>query len=177
MASGIATRGWSTYDGLDMLSAAAWGGKLYFGTSDGRVLINTGYVDGVTLASPSASTPIQWSLLTSFQDLGTPKKKRVQWIRPYVNSQAVAPTYQAVARYDFDTSAQGPVAGGSGSIATAWDSAKWDSDIWSGDYVPTDGISGGTGIGSFVAIGVRGTATSKTVLAGIDVGFDVGSEW
>ena len=38
----------------------SWEGDLYFGTSDGKVCKNSGYLDAVTLASPTAYTPIQW---------------------------------------------------------------------------------------------------------------------
>ncbi len=169
----LATKAWSQYADLPIYSAESWGGSLYFGTADGRVCINDGYVDGVTLADPSSSTPIQWSLLTAFQNLDSPKKKRVDLIRPLITSQSVEPNYQAEARFDFDLTPIAPVAGASAGAGNVWDSALWDSAVWQGDYVASQRVTSGVGMGSNMALAIRGTAISKTILVGVDVGFTI----
>src|SRR5216684_1226120 len=55
LAMSLATKGWSQYRDMPrMLSLEGWNGDLYFGTADGRVCKNAGYLDGITLAAPSA---------------------------------------------------------------------------------------------------------------------------
>ena len=44
----LATKGWSLYRDMPvMYSSESWGGQLYFGTTDGRVCVNTDYLDNV----------------------------------------------------------------------------------------------------------------------------------
>ena len=157
-----------------MLSLESWGGDLYFGTTNGRVCKNSGYLDGITLASPSAYTPIQWEVLTAFQNLGSQKFKRVQVIRPQIISQANAPSFATLARYDYDFTELDAVTIIPGNTGSVWDTGVWDTATWGGAYSPTVIPRGGAGIGIAVAIGVRGTATSRTSLVGIDVMYDQG---
>lgn len=168
------TGGWSIYRDLEMTSAEAWDGKLYFGTPDGSVKVNTGYVDGVTLADPNSFTAIQWSLVTKFHNLGNGRKKRVTDIRPHITTQTAAPSYTVKARYDFDLSEVSAVTDTSTSAGDLWDTAEWDSAVWSGDYAPSHQVRGAIGCGTHVAIAIRGTATGRTVLVGFDVAFNQG---
>lgn len=66
-----------------------------------------------------------------------------------------------------------PVALGS-ATGDAWDSGQWDTAVFAGDSSPTQLTTGATGMGQDVAIILRGTATSRTSLVGIDVMFTVG---
>jgi hypothetical protein len=171
----LSTQGWHQYRDMPMgVCAEAWGGLLYFGTPDGRVCINDGYTDGRTLVAPSASTPIQWSLLSAYSNLGSPRKKRVQIIRPRVLSQGGAIVFQATARYGWDMSEIGPVSGVGISSGAAWDSARWDQSVWGGQYQPQSAIFGGAGCASEVAIAIRGSSTSRMTLTGVDVAYDQG---
>ena len=257
LAMSLATKGWSIYRDMPvMLSNGAWGGQLYFGTTDGRVCVNTDYLDGVTLATPGAYTPIQWEVLSAFQNLGSQRKKRVHHIRPTFISLGGAPPYTAQARFGYDftelnsvpavvtvpdgsataftlsrviantdqvfldrvlnvwgtdyylsstsdpttfttsgnliTFVNPPATGAyinvyyldgnsipvSVPLGTAmgdtWDSGRWDQAHWAGSPTPTQPVTGGAGMGQDVAIIIRGTATSRTSLVGVDVFFDVG---
>lgn len=173
LAMSLATRGWGRYRDLDIYSAEVYGGQFYFGTVDGTVCINTGEIDGVTLASPDAYSAIEWACLTRFNNLGNARHKRVQLIRPTVLSSGEVPAFDAEARFKFDTNeiaAVTPTTPSSGS----WGSGVWDDAEWAGDYVGSQKVHGGAGIGTDVAIAIRGSATSRTVLVGIDVMFDQG---
>jgi hypothetical protein len=175
LAMSFGSGGWFQYRDLPMSCADAWDGKLYFGTPDGRVLINDGYVDGITLADPNSYTPVQWSLLSRFTNGGDPRQKRIQMIRPLIRTEGSAPSYQAKARYGFDlteldTVSEAPLGGGAGE----WDSAIWDSAIWSGAGRVTRKMGGAAGIGSEVAIAMRGTAKDRTTILSVDVFFDRG---
>src|SRR5579859_5951018 len=170
----LARRSWSIYPDIPIFSAESFNGTLYFGTNDGRVCTHSGYLDAVLLSAPGVGNNITWSLLTAFQNLGSPKKKRVHQIRPHILAQTLQPNYTARARFDFDTSALAAVSGTGAASGSVWDSAIWDQAVWQGDYSETEQISGSTGMGVHVALAVKGNANSKTVLAGFDIAFDVG---
>jgi len=175
LAMSLATKGWSIYRDMPrMLSLESWNGDLYFGTADGRVCKNSGYLDGVTLAAPSAYTPIQWEVLTAFQNLGSQRFKRVQQIRPYLISQANTPSYSTLARYDYDFTELPTVTLVPSNTGGVWDVGLWDVATWGGTYAPSSSPRGGGGCGINVAIGVRGTATARTSLVSVEVWFDQG---
>lgn len=166
-------RSWSVYRDLPILSMAVWNGTTYFGTPDGRVCQSFGYIDGVTLADPDSFSPIAWSLLTAYRNGGTPKQKRVQWVKVSVEAQEPTPAINAEAKYNLDLSeASAPSGVGIGGPGT-WDNSVWDADVWGGDYVAYQPIIGTTGMGAEVAIAVCGVATSRTSFVGVDVNFDV----
>jgi hypothetical protein len=164
-------KSWSQYRDLPMTCAVPWQGTLYFGTADGRVMKNEGYVDEVKLADPNAYTPVLWSLLTSFQNLDTLKRKQIQFLRPEILSDTPNALVQATAKYDFDSSEPLPPSGTLSQGSSTWDSATWDSGIWGGGYTPTTPMQGGFGMGTNVAVAVQGRAISRTILTGIGVAY------
>lgn len=173
LAMSFATGAWGWWD-VPLLSACAWNGNLYYGTTDGKVGINTGDVDGVTLLDPDAFTPIPYSLITAYSDLGTANQKRVQMIRPTVLSQTPNAAVRCTARYDFNLMEGDLPSSGSVGAEDVFGTAEWDVATWAGDYSPTQPLKGGMGVGRDVAIAIRGTAISRTVLVKVDVHFDVG---
>jgi hypothetical protein len=173
LAMAMSNRSWSRYRDLPILSSEVWGGKLYFGTVDGRVCINDGYVDGITLADPNTYTPVQYAMLGAYQNLGNGRMKRVQMIRPTILSESFSPSYQARAKYRFDLTELAPVSVGTNGRGS-WDTAVFDSDVWAGEYQATQAANGASGMGVDVAIALRGAATSRTVVVGFDVMFDQG---
>ena len=171
----LSTKGWHRYRDLPIgVCAEPWGGTLYAGTEDGRVIVNDGYVDGVLLSDPNSYLPIDFSLLTAFANLGNPSSKRVQDVVTYVLSQGGAVVHRAEARYNGDMSEAAPITAPAAAGASAWDVGKWDAAKWGGEYQPQRTVFGAVGMGSQVAIAVRGKASSRMTLTGIDVSFDVG---
>lgn len=168
-----AARAWSRYRDLPILSSEVWGGKLYFGTNDGRVMVNDGYIDGVLLANPNAYTPVQWAVLTSFQSMGNGRYKHVELLRPTFQGPGVISAYDVAARYRYNQDELPPVAGAPSGTGT-WDDASWDSSLWGGDYVPTQAVRGATGLGVEVAIAMRGQAVARTIILGWDVLYSQG---
>ena len=176
LAMSLTTRGWSQYRDMPMgVCAEPWNGSLYFGSGDGsgRVLINDGDADGVTLANPNSSVPVTFSVLGAFSNLGRPTQKRVQVIKTRLQSAGGYIPNQAKSLYDFDFSEIGSVTGSPG--ASTWDSGTWDSTVWAGSMLPQVQTFGSAGVGSNVAIAVKGTATSRATLVGVDVWFDEGT--
>jgi hypothetical protein len=168
-----ATKGWSIYEDLPMFSSAVWGGKLYFGTADGRVCVNDGYVDGRILADSSAFTDITFQVIPGFSGDGRTiqgQECRTHWL---VDGGAVA--FNIAARYDFDlTPADAPGASSSGS--GGWDSGTWDGTTWGGDYAAVGYLRGLTGMGHHLSVAIKGKARSRTVLVGIDLRFTLGGD-
>jgi hypothetical protein len=175
LAMSLITKGWFQYRDMPIgVCAEPWEGSLFFGTEDGRVCVNDGYVDGVTLASPGVSTPIGWSLLSAYSNLGRPTMKRVSTIRPTVLSQGGAVAFQSRAQFGWNLSEQSAPAAASPALGSAWDTALWDTAIWGGTYQSQSKVSGGSGVGREMAIAVRGTSSSRMTLTGIDVAWNEG---
>lgn len=164
LAMALATKGWTQYRDLPIISAAVWDGEVYFGTPDGRVCWNTDYVDAVPL-DLSTSTPVKCSVLTAFRSLGNLRHKKVAMLRPTLLSGSATPVVQATPRYDYDlTEPSEP----SGSPSGGWDSGTWDSATFGAELTAYRPLQGATGMGRDVAVAVRWSATSRTVL--VDVG-------
>lgn len=172
----FATGGWSRYRDLPALSMCEWAGRLYYGTIDGKVCINTGSVDGVTLADPDAFEPIDWSLLTAYTDLGNANQKQVRMARPSVLSGTPGAVVEAHALYDLDLTEPGVPSGSSssGTGVAVWDVGLWDVAFWGGDYSPTHPLQGAIGLGREVAIAVRGRSIARTAYVKTDVFFAEG---
>jgi hypothetical protein len=165
-------RPWGQYRGLPMLSAASWSRELYFGTTDGRVCVQRGHVDGVQLADASAFEPVEFSLLTAYR--GDGRNRQVQMLRPIILSETPSPAVEARARYDFElTEAALPDGAGGGGDGT-WDASTWDASVWGGEYTVDSHLVGASGMGRKVAIALRGRALSRTVVVGFDVLFTEG---
>lgn len=169
----LANRGWSRYRGLPMLSNEVWQGKLYFGTPDGRVLVNDGYVDDVPIGG-ATYTPVQWAVLTSYQNLGTGRYKHVELLRPTFLGEAPVRAYRVEARYKYSFAELAPATGATLGGGGSWDDATWDVDTWATDYTATQEVRGATGVGAEVAIAMRGQAVVRTIIVGWDVVLSTG---
>lgn len=171
LAMSTSTKGWSRYRGLDITSACAWDGKLYCGTSDGRIIKNTGRADGVLLDG-SGATPISFSLLTGFSDFGVPGYKRATLARPSWTCDGTEPSYGCEARYDFDL---GELSESLQYVptATGWDVGLWDVMTWDG-AATSSALIGLAGMGRHVAVGLTGQASSLVTLTGVEVSVDFG---
>jgi hypothetical protein len=159
---------WSEYRDLGMgVCSTPYGGTFYFGTPDGKVKIMDGDVDGVTLADPNAYSAIQWSLLTSFQGLGSANQKQIGLVEPSFISEGAAPPCSVEARYRYDLSEITASPGAATQLADAlWDSATWDSSVWAPEYSASHPMFGATGMGPEVALAIRGTSVARTILVG-----------
>lgn len=166
----LSTKGWFIHRGLRMTCATVHDKQFHFGTDSGTVNINTGYLDGIVLADTNAYTPVDWALLTATTDLGLPAQKQVGMIRPLILSEGGEPSVAVEARYRYSQTELDPVSLVSGT-GDVWDSGLWDVALWAGQYTPSQPVRGATGMGTAVAIAIRGTSVSRTVLVGLDVTF------
>lgn len=174
LAMTLTTRSWSQLRDLEIFSCAPHEGKLYFGTTDGKVCINDGNVDGVLLSDPDAFEAIEYSGISAFQNLGSGTQKQVHLIRPRFVSQATAPTFSVGARYDFDLSELDAVTYSPSTEGSVWDTGEWDEATWSGTYLAHSEVRGSSGMGANVAIVWRGVSVDRAVLVGFELSFSTG---
>jgi hypothetical protein len=169
----LANHGWSQNVGIPIMCMESWHNKLFFGTADSRVGVNEGYVDGMKLDG-TAPIAIDWSLLTSYQSMGSAQKKRVHMVRPHFMTDGTQPGYATEARYDFNLSGIGVVPTVLEPTPSPWDGALWDDGIWD-DSIGTAGQYGGTsGLGTHIAVVLRGSSTTQITLVGMDVVLEQG---
>lgn len=173
LAMSLRTMGWSQYRDLPILSAEAWGRKLYFGTADGRVCIHTDYLDNVNLAGTSFSL-IKFSGITAFRNNGNAAMKHVEGIRAtyLYEGGIIATKEEARFRYDL-TEATAPAPSASNN-SNAFDTAQFDTATFGGDFATQQLMRGATGCGPDVAIAFAGAVSSRTVLVGFDVAYKQG---
>lgn len=177
LAYSMITKGWSQYRGIPLYSMESWEGKLYFGTPDGRVCINTDYLDAVLLSPPASSPspflPIHCSGVTKFHN-DNGRQKQVQWIRPTILAESgkTAATFEA--RYRYNLSEVLSAAGASQPGGSLWGTALWGISVWGGSYATQQNPGGAASMGPDVAIAWRIEAESRTVLVAMDVALTQG---
>lgn len=165
-------KSWSRFRGLNMVSAAVWGGELYFGNASGQVCRNVDHLDG-SLLDGTVGADVAWSLLTAYRNLGNMRHKQVTLIRPTLLTSDISPVIESTARYGYnlvEVAAPSATAEGAGG----WDSDLWDAGVWGGEYMARQPLQGAVGMGRDVAIAIRGRAKSRTALVGIDVLYEQG---
>lgn len=164
-----ASKGWFLYRFLPILSGAVWLGQFYFGTQNGRVCVHSGYADNVSLANPKTFSPVDWGFLGAFSNMGAARQKRVSLLRPLIVSDGTNPSYSCQARYDYDTTGITEQSFVTLPSASAWDSVLWDGFTWAGGNPPLQMTSGAVGMGTSVAVAIRGQSLGRTVVVGVDV--------
>jgi hypothetical protein len=176
------TQGWGIIRDVPMLHIANWRGDQYF-TKPGinKLWVSTGSdtADAVHL-DPDAdgvSQVIEFSMLTSFNPLGTPAVyKRCQYIRPIWIGKGI-PVFNVQARYDFDVSEVLTTPALQGvSQSGLWDASTstWDLAIWGGAIHQSDNPRGANGLGRHVAVAIRGRTADFSTLVAFDVISDSG---
>jgi hypothetical protein len=175
-ASATAVAGWSLYQGLPIVSADSWNGDLYFGTADGRVCVNKGFIDNVKIDGTTVqAVPIFWGGITAFRSQSG-ARKMVNMVRARGICQGAVPGMLMQARYDFDTTAllQAPPA--VPVIGNAWDTALWDATAatFAGSSKPFEVLMGATGCGTYAAVVWAGVSVQRISLIQFDLLFEQG---
>ena len=136
-----------------------------------------GTIAGVILFSAAVlGNSIEFETLTSFQapNGDHANQKRVGFIRTigYLAGTA-ALNVKAVYDYELETILAAPATNPTQGI-NVWDGGIWDRDLW--DY-GSEGVSfpvGSLGMGRVVAIGIRGSSSTRLNFVGWDVSYTVG---
>lgn len=172
------TGGWGLWRDVPMLCFAEWGGRMYFGAKDGRVMISDVPVDNALLEPEEGvinGEAIAFSILTTYQNYGEPALlKRGKHIRPQFISP-VRPNVTALFRYDYDLSEILNTETGGLPTDSLWNVGAWDSAAWASTLpIGWHPVRGGWGMGRAIAIATTGNARAETTLVGWDVIWDSG---
>lgn len=179
------TGSWGLWRGVPMTCFSEYDGAVVFGSRDSKIYRMDVPVDNAVINPPAEifnGTDIEFSILTSFNSLGSPAQfKRPKLIRPDFIS-TLEPVHASVCRYDFDVTegvnsqiadpATHAIAfwGENGVGDSLWDATVWGSSI--GQTFPT--IGGVWGHGRYIAIATKGKSRTATRLVGWDLIYDVG---
>lgn len=158
------TRAWGMWRDVPAISAAEWRGEYYFGNPDGSVFAYRGALDG-DLLDGTRGEPIEYSTLTSFQDLGAAALNKMVGMVRAVSISGVAETIAMKVLYDYNTLDRPwhPEPPGEDG-ASRWDEAIWDVSRWDSPINGTSRLIGAEGIGRVAAVAIRGRATSRVFL-------------
>lgn len=197
----LATKGWAQHTDVPIVCMSTWHGFLYFGTADGRVCVSKGFFDSGLVAQDGGESwvyvdagqqRIDFALLTAYTNLGNANKKRVHMARPYFATNGANPGYSIAARYDYDlsdlpltpaitapTAALGwgvttPASGGTWSAYPPIALAVAGDGIWGAKTAIYGKQYGTAGMGSVVAVLLRGSSGASTTLVAIDCLLDQG---
>lgn len=164
----LSTGGWAIYRGMPSQTARVHNGDVYFGSSSSILYKHLGPYDDAE-RSTGLGGPVEFSILSSYQGVGNPsQQKMVDFIRPHFMS-ALPPSFEVMARFDYDISEAGGAVSFTGSLGSVWDAALWDAGIWTGFLSPSRSVRGASGIGTKLAIALRGSCLGDTILVGFDV--------
>lgn len=171
----VLTGAWGKFN-IPMRTMCSVGGRLFMGTTDGRVLLLTPgvYLDDVKIDG-SGGQPIDIYAMGAFTYLGdSSNNKHVKFIRPTIQSEVrpaikmrVVPNFQ-LNRLEASPSAA-PVSGG-----PIWDVSSWDEINWGGSantYRPW--ISANV-LGHSFAWQLRGSTASSFGLTAVDYVWEQG---
>ena len=159
--------GWGLWRNIASTCFDTFQGKVYFGTSDGKVEQMNGSLDNVAIDG-TGGVAVQFSMLTGFSHFSAPAVyKQIQWIRPqFIAETLVTASCRAV--YDYDLQELANRSGLNPAPSPyQWDVGEWDVSLWSGissDFV----LSGGYSYGREVAISIQGEARSRLTLVSIE---------
>jgi hypothetical protein len=160
-----AGQGWSQYVAKPILTGKIFNRVMYFGTTDGRVMKSTGYIDNVARdGSTALAKAISWSGQTAFSDLDAAELKQLQFLIARFVTQGANPSIIMQPRYDFD---QTPITLSPPTPdlpANAWDAAVWDSGVFAGSTAIYKTIQGAYGLGTHVSIAWIGSSVQRMSL-------------
>lgn len=164
---------WCRYTGWDAFSFAVLDNRLYFGTSDGRVMRGeTGGNDDGSLYT--AKLIYSWEAFKQGAN-----RKQVKAIRPvYRATFNVAPSLEVLADYNTSTR-PAPAASANTITGAVWGTAIWGVDVWPGTvFQKSDTWQSANGFGVVLApviqISVSSDSTPDFRLQQMDVLFETG---
>lgn len=163
---------WCRYTGWDAHSFAVYNNKLYFGTSDGRIMRGetTGQDDGDLYSG---------KLVWSYNDFKAgPMRKQVKAVRPlYRTTFNAIPSFGMLADYA-TTTAPAPSAAVESASGALWDTAVWDTAVWPGTSTQKASWKIVTGFGAVLApvmqVSVSSTTDPELDMLQMDVLYETG---
>jgi len=167
-------RGWGMWRGVPINCAATWKSRYLFGTVDGQVMEYHGTRDG-TLLDATIGEPIEYSMLTAFNDLGDPSAYKIVGMIRTVFIGGGGNRAVTKILYDYDVKGT-PYQPGlpDANLGAVWDTALWDVGVWDSPLTGQSTIIGGKGMGRMSAVALRGWATARIYLVEFDWTYQTG---
>jgi hypothetical protein len=94
--------------------------------------------------------------------------------KPHFRTEGSSPQFEIQARYDYDQTPIGSVPFSIQSGLGLWGSGIWGTSVWGSGLGTAGAWRGLSGIGSAVAIALKGSSIGRTTLIHIDVTFLTG---
>jgi hypothetical protein len=171
------TGAWTRFN-LPIRCTGLSGGKLYFGTTDGRVCLYGGVTRDNVLLDGTGGEEIICSMFSAYNYFGDPTtNKHFKLVRPIF--QAITPPgYKLRLNVDYDITALGgnpPAPGPEGdqylwnAINSLWDQAFWASQGTT--YFPWTGV---VGLGFCAALLMKVNSSETANFAALEVVFEAG---
>lgn len=134
-ARNIGTKNWGKFKDLNATSWRLFDGKLYFGTSTGKVMT---FGEG---AITDNGQPINAIATTAFDYFGAGAAKKKHSMQQLIFRSDIPPIYRASLTADFDEILPGPtMPAPTAEVSSAeWDAFDWDTTDWSSDSVSSAG--------------------------------------
>lgn len=170
------TGAWTRFD-LPTHCGAEAGGKLFFGTNDGRVCIFGGgnNLDGVKLDG-TGGVPVQCSLFAAYNYMEDHTTlKHFKLVRPIFQTDQ-PPSYRLTLNMDFDTAtlAGSPAPPGPDTTNPLWDAAIWDQSFWSAALTTFRPWVGVSGVGFCCALLLKVASTDSISFVAVEYVFEKG---
>jgi hypothetical protein len=162
IAYGIDRPSWSLFRDIPYMTGELFEKNFYIGTDDGRVLK---YAD-----STDNGKDINFSLMGAYKP--TQRITQVGFIKPLWISTTI-PAYGITAKYDYDMNELHVALSTTTAASGGWDSGKWDKAVWSG-YQKQNTMTGVAGLGTAVAVAIRGSSNADSTLLGFEAIFNQG---
>lgn len=176
LAANLVTGAWTRFSGWDANCWAVFGNNIYYGTSDGRVMLaNSGGLDD--------GAPYTGTAFFSFSNLKSPAMRKFMRMGR-VNLQAsFVPTTKLTAKFDYNYDLpSSPTASSAPPAGAVWGTAVWGTSKW--PSVSVDNYAMWTslnGLGTMVAPVVQitsGTSSDIDVrLTSVDLMFETGESF
>jgi hypothetical protein len=168
------TKGWFLMRDLPINTVENFGTRVFFGDTSNTLWELAGNGDRVEYNVPNSGTPVEFSMLASYQGYGAPANlKRVHMLRPYWVGSTI-PQYGVEARFDFAIEEQGTVPPFFPQAGALWDLSAWDNAVWGGGYQTQQLPYGGVGMGRYIALAMRGNSFGDSAYMGCDIMLDQG---
>jgi hypothetical protein len=160
------TGAWTRFTGINAQCWTTFGGKLYFGGTDGTVYR---YGD----AQDDNGEPIFAEVAGAFSDGGDPRLKQFLMARPFmIVPDGTTPGIGIHVDYNTDNIDVSGITYDTGG--TQWDTAQWDSFQWAGGTVVTRDWQTVNGIGTAVSIEVKVQTQSQLKYNTAEIMYELG---
>lgn len=142
---------WTRFQGWNAVTFGVFGGRLYFGGTDGTVyLADEGASDG--------GTAIAYDVQTADTSVGAPFLKSAQMVRAvFLTNGSPAPTIETIP--DFGDQIPEAVASEAETDYALWDVALWDDGLWAPEFQTYAEWQSVVGIGTTFSLRMRLTVT------------------